>query len=291
LIAVIINPVAGRATPARARRRAERAAAFLRGESAEVFLTERPGHARELAPAAVRRGATRVIAWGGDGTLNEVASAIAFTPVAFGIVPAGSGNGLARELGIPAEPEAALSIAVNGVERAIDVGEIEGRLFINIAGIGIDAYVAARFNAPGNPARGLAGYARITAGALLRYRPRDYTIETSYRRTHARTLEIVLANSAQWGHGAQIAPGATPDDGLLDVVAITERSRLATILHLRHLFNGTVASVPGCTIERADRVAIECAEPIAFHVDGEAVEGGTRIEARVHSRALRVVVQ
>ena len=288
-ITVIINPVAGGASPERARERAELAASVLGDRSVEVFVTERAGHARELAAAAVRRGAQRVIAWGGDGTLNEVAAALAFTPVAFGIVPAGSGNGLARELGIPVSPRAALAIAVGDGARTIDMGEIEGRLFINIAGIGIDACVAARFNAAGNTRRGFVSYARITAAALVGYRPLDYMVETSHKRSVARALEIVLANSAQWGNGARIAPGAVLDDGLLDVVVITERSRLRTIANLRRLFDGTLADIPGCTVDRADRVLVECREPIAFHVDGEPVQGGTRLAARVHRRAITVI--
>src|SRR5207249_3397500 len=125
-IAVIINPVAGGARPATARSRAEFAAAVLeqQGEPAEVFLTERAGHARELTLAAVARGARLVMAWGGDGTINEVGSALAFGHVPLGIIPAGSGNGLATELGVDRRPERAIANAVRARPSTMDLGEI-----------------------------------------------------------------------------------------------------------------------------------------------------------------------
>src|SRR6185436_16109971 len=136
--AIIINPISGGVTPERARQRAELASAIIdtHGDPAEVFVTERRGHARELAKAAVQRGVRLVMAWGGDGTINEVASALAFQEVPLGIVPAGSGNGLARELGVPANAADAIRHAIATEPRRIDVGEIADRLFVNIAGIG-----------------------------------------------------------------------------------------------------------------------------------------------------------
>ena len=118
------------------------------GDSAEVFVTERPGHARQLAAVAANRGARLVLAWGGDGTINEVACALAYHDVPLGIIPAGSGNGLARELGVALKPETAIAEALKAEPRRIDTGDLDGRLFVNIAGIGFDAHVAAQFNDP-----------------------------------------------------------------------------------------------------------------------------------------------
>ena len=133
-------------------------------------MTERPGHARELAKAAVKRGVRLVMAWGGDGTINEVASALAFDEVPLGIIPAGSGNGLARELGVNLRPERAIADALAAEPRPMDVGELDGHLFVNIAGIGLDAHVASRFST--HHRRGLLGYATITAQALATYVPK-----------------------------------------------------------------------------------------------------------------------
>jgi len=142
-VAIIINPIAGGARPAVARTKAQLALSIVdqHGDQAEVFITEGVGHARDLAKAAVGRGARLVMAWGGDGTINEVASALAFDEIPLGIIPAGSGNGLARELGVHPRPERAIADALAAEPRPMDLGEIEGRLFANTAGAGFDAHI------------------------------------------------------------------------------------------------------------------------------------------------------
>ena len=105
-----------------------------------MFVTERVGHAFVLAAAAVDRGISSVLAWGGDGTVNEVGAALSFHDVSLGIVPVGSGNGLARELNIGRHPRHAIIVALEGRDRRIDAGELGGRLLFSVAGIGLDAY-------------------------------------------------------------------------------------------------------------------------------------------------------
>lgn len=293
-VAIIINPISGGARPGAAASRAQLARSIVdtHGDPADVFVTQRAGHARELAKAAVARGARLVLAWGGDGTINEVASALAFTGVPLGIVPAGSGNGLARELGIDRRPDRAIADALRAESQPLDAGEIEGRLFVNLTGIGFDAYVAAQFNAPGNRRRGLLGYALISARAAARYESGRYRISADGGETRERRAVLVtIANSAQFGNGARVAPGALVDDGQLDLVVVEERSRLATLVQLPRLFTGTIARVPGCSIQRVRTVTIEADRPMTFHVDGEPVEGGTRLRVRVHPAALRMCVK
>jgi len=289
--AIIINPISGGVRPGVARARAALAHAVVDalGEPVEVFVTEAVGHAREIAGAAVRRGARLVIAWGGDGTINEVASALAFGEVPLGIVRAGSGNGLARELGVDPRAGVAIANALAATPQPMDVGEIEGRLFANIAGIGVDAFVASRVSLARR--RGFLGYVGITAKALATYVPTRYRITSDGTCVDARAVLITIANSAQFGNGARIAPGARVDDGLLDLVVLEERWRLATISQLPRLFNGTVARIRGCTIQRIREVTIEADLPMTFHVDGEPVVGGNRLTARVHPGALRVAVR
>ena len=292
-IAIIVNPTAGGTRSNRGRAAIALGSNVVDrdGTPAEWFLTTRPGHARDLAKAAVARGVRLVIAWGGDGTINEVASATAFTAVPLGIVPAGSGNGLARELGIDMRPDRAIADAIRAEPRAMDVGEIGGRLFVNLAGIGFDAYVAGQFNAPGNRRRGLTGYASVAARALFRYRAAQYAITTPEGRIDRRAVLVTIANSAQFGNGACIAPGACVDDGELDLVVVEDRSRIVTLGHVRRLFNGTANQMPGYTIQRIRQVTIACDQPMLFHVDGEPVEGGTELTARVHPAALRICVK
>ena len=290
---IIINPISGGVSPAAGRARAQLARAVVdrHGDPAEVFITERAGHARELAKAAVRRRARLVLAWGGDGTINEVASGLAFDEVPMGIVPAGSGNGLALELGISLSPEQAIADALAAEARPMDLGEVNDRLFANIAGIGFDAHVASQFNAPGNRQRGFAKYAAITFRSLWEYVADDYRITTDHGRFDVHAVLVTIANSAQFGNGARIAPGAKVDDGLLDLVVVGERSRLRTCLQLPRLFNGTIGQTAGCTMSRIRHATIESDHPMSFHVDGEPVSGGKSLHVRVHPGALRVAVK
>jgi diacylglycerol kinase (ATP) len=290
-VAIIINPISGGARAGAARRRAQIALDALArcGDRGDVFITERPGHAHTLARDAVDRGVRLVIAWGGDGTINEVASALAFDQVPLGIVPAGSGNGLARELGVSPRPERAIADALQAVPRPIDLGEVGGRLFANMAGIGFDAHVASQFAAATR--RGFAGYAGIAARALTSYVPQRYRVLIGDVETEHRAILVTIANSAQFGNNARIAPGARVDDGELDLVVMEERSRIGTICQLPRLFNGTVGKIMGFSIRRIRAVRIESDRPMTYHVDGEPIAGGTGLDARIHPGALLVAVR
>lgn len=290
LIAIVINPIAGGMRRSRAHRRAQLASEILNscGEESEVFVSERKGHVRELAASAVARGARLVIAWGGDGTMNEAATAVMSTPAALGLVPAGSGNGLARELGVDFRPERAIRDAMSAAPRVIDAGEFGGRPFFSVAGVGFDAHVAACLDVEGGR-RGFSAYVRLTLRELWTYRAANYRCDTDSRSS---AVLITLANSAQFGNGARIAPGAKLDDGLLDLVVFEEQSRLHTTWALPRLFlPGGVTRLTGFSSRQIERTVIESSEPMTFHVDGEPVRGGTRLEGRVLPGVLRVCVK
>jgi YegS/Rv2252/BmrU family lipid kinase len=286
-ILVIVNPISGRR-----RRRAERpsradVARDVLGAGADVQLTEAPGHAEDLARHAAASGYDVVFAWGGDGTINEVARALASTDTALAIVPAGSGNGLARALGIPKDPAAALAYGLARPDRRIDAGSLGGRFFVNIAGVGLDAEVASRFARRGTR-RGPLPYISIAIQAGLRYRPLEYTLELDGDLLRERALVVALANSPQYGNGAIVAPNASPDDGLLDVVVMRDRPFLGRMMHARHLFAGTLHRAAGVLTRRVTRVVIEASVPLRFHVDGDPVEGGHRLVGLVHAGALKI---
>ncbi|HEY7189835.1 MAG TPA: diacylglycerol kinase family protein [Vicinamibacterales bacterium] len=292
-VAVIINPISGTGRrPDEGRRRAELAASLLdaRGLDAEIFVTERARHAHDLAKAAIDRGVSMCIAWGGDGTINEVASALAFSPVALAVVPSGSGNGLARELAIPLQPGGAFDVALNGRDQLIDAGEIEGRLFFNIAGLGFDARVAHQFAATGHERRGFARYIAIAMRELVRFEAGTYTVTANGTCMEIRALFIAIANSRQYGNGATIAPGARIDDGALDVVIVGERSPWWAIAQMPMLFSGKADRLPGVTIIPTAEVEIRANHHMLYHVDGEPAQAGTAVRAHVHSAALRVRV-
>jgi diacylglycerol kinase (ATP) len=289
-VAIIINPLSGGATPAQGGRRAALASDALAraGEHGDVFITERRGHARELAAAAAQRGARLVIAWGGDGTVNEVASSLVFGTAALGIVPSGSGNGLARELTVSRRPDQAIAEALRAEPRAIDAGELGGRLFFNLAGLGFDAHIAACFDRDPSGRRGLRTYARVTAREMFRYQAGQYCVDGL---TVERALLVTLANSGQFGNGARVAPAARVDDGLLDLVVFEEATRLGAIATIPRLFTGGFSRVKGVTVRQVEKLTITADRPMAFHVDGEPAQAGTVLEGRVLASALRVAVR
>jgi YegS/Rv2252/BmrU family lipid kinase len=291
VIAILVNPISG--TGGRvdvARGRAEQAAALVarRGLDAEVYVTERRGHGHELARAAVKRGARTVVAWGGDGTVNEVASALVRTDTALAIVPAGSGNGLARELGIPWDPERAFDVALGPGERRMDAGELDGRFFFNIAGVGFDARVAELFAAEGLLTRGFRRYASIALRELLAYEPEEYAVSVDGEVLSQSALMIALANSRQYGNGAVIAPAARIDDGRLDVIIVGARSPLRAMLQIPLLFAGQVGRVRGVTMRQGSDVRLSASRDLRYHVDGEPCGGSRSIAARVHPGVIRV---
>lgn len=263
------------------------------GVEPELHITERAGHARDLSAAAVERGARVVAAWGGDGTVNEVASALVGSDAALAIVPAGSGNGLARMLGISSDPLQAIRRFLHGSDRLIDAGEIDGRLFFNVAGVGFDAHIAAAFALMGRARRGLLKYGSIVMRELWTYESREYdvTLETAdaLRAPEAcRAFLLSFANGAQWGNGAIIAPGAKLDDGLLDAVRVEVGGPLAVVRALPHLFRGTLGRVPGVDSQKVRAASVRAAAPLVYHTDGEAFVGGTEIAVTVKPRSLRL---
>lgn len=297
---IIINPISGprrRGTGAERVDLAERTLARL-GASGDIRLTERVGHAHELAIEAAASGADVVIAWGGDGTINEVGRALVQTGSAgrgsgrasvpaLGIIPGGSGNGLARELGIPFDPAQAIERALRSNARLVDVGELGDRLFFNVAGIGLDAHVAALVSTRVHH-RGLLPYLTASAGALRRYQPVDYTLEVEGRTTHTSALVLAFANSKQWGFGAQIAPRADLEDGVLDLVAVRDLGFFRNALRLPALFSRRIDRQRGIETHRVREATIRSRQSMLFHVDGEAVQGSDALVARVHPGAVRV---
>ena len=293
---VVINPIAG---PGRART-LDACAALAReslgrgGFDAEVRITTAPDDAQRFATAAVEAGHALVVAWGGDGTVNGVGAALAGTPVAMAIIPGGSGNGLARDLDLPLDAAAAFEVAASGSARLIDAGVLNGSLFFNVAGIGLDARIAMRMAAPG-ARRGLLGYAVATLSELPSYVARDYSITPlngaggSPFATPA--LFIAMANSRQYGNGAQIAPHARLDDGELDLVVLRPQSLLRIASRIPAFFNGGLRADETLWMRTAAEMDISSDHDISFHVDGEPRQGATTVALRTRPRTLLVRVK
>ncbi|RPJ72440.1 MAG: diacylglycerol kinase family lipid kinase [Acidobacteria bacterium] len=290
---IIINPVAGgraRGLTAADRVGLARRALEQTGTAGEVVLTERRGHARGLSVEAVRSGCDVVVAWGGDGTINEVGAGVIASPAALGVVRAGSGNGMARELGIPVDPQAALRVALAGDERLVDAGRFQGRTFFNVAGIGFDAWMAGCFDSLGGERRGLARYTIATFRRGFTYPAAEYLLDVDGERLETRALVLAIANFRQYGGNVIVAPPARPDDGLLDLVAVGPRGAASRLLLVPRLYGGTLHLASGVLVRRARRITVTTAEPAPSHVDGEPMPPAVRIEAEVLPGALRVRV-
>jgi YegS/Rv2252/BmrU family lipid kinase len=300
-VLVIINPVSGPTRRGSAAQRVARATRGLErlGAPANIRLTERMDHAHELAMEAAASDIDLVIAWGGDGTINEVGRALVQradegapsirrrTIPALGIIPGGSGNGLARALGIPFNPEKAIEHAIRAPDRQIDVGELGDRMFFNVAGVGLDAHVAALVSTHVHH-RGLAPYLKGVVGDLLRYKPVEYAVTADGRSFQASALFIAVANSRQYGFGVEIAPRASLEDGMLDVVVVEDRRFIGNLARIPSLFLRNIDRRDGIDASQVRSLTIRCREPMLFHVDGEAVQGSDTLVARVHPGALRL---
>ena len=292
-VVAIVNPMSGAGATADA---AGRRVAFLErrfadaGVSGRVHLTQRGGHARELTRAALDAGASLVIAWGGDGTINEIASTLAGSATPLGIIPAGSGNGFANDLGLSPEPAVAVETALHGRSRTIDGGEFDGRLFFNIAGTGIDAVVAEQFNARALGRRGLLPYVQLGLREAFRYRGARYRVVLDGQEIVTNAMLIAFANGREYGNRIRLAPGAKMDDGLLEGIIVEDRPPLARLWSCRHLAFGTIERAPGIIIRGVANATIETDGDIVYHLDGELGRARHRVDVRVVPGALTVRV-
>ncbi|HEX8154369.1 MAG TPA: diacylglycerol kinase family protein, partial [Thermoanaerobaculia bacterium] len=168
---------------------------------------------------AVRDGFDVAYAVGGDGTVHEIAKRLVGKPIALGILPTGSGNGFARHIGLPIEPRASLDACQLGTIVSIDSGEVNGIPFLGVMGVGFDATVAHAFAA--SKVRGLRTYVKEGFFAFLRYKPEEYELTVDGRTLRRRAFVIAISNSSQYGNDARIAPEASLQDGLLDVVIVS----------------------------------------------------------------------
>ena len=286
----IINPFSGRRRRMAGMRTLVADFVAGRGIEAGIDVTDGPGHAMALARDAVAAGCERVVAVGGDGTLNEVGQALLRTPAALGLVPCGTGNGLARHLGLPLAPVRALEVATgaNAGILNMDTGAANGWPFFNLMGLGFDAAVGRRFNALTR--RSLFTYLREGVAAFV-HRGSERCVITSSAGSETREILLICAaNSAQYGSGAVIAPGARVDDGALDLVALGPVGYGGAARDAVRLFRGQLDRSPRMRRWRGERFTITRAGPGPIHTDGELREAGAVIEVSVLPASLRVVV-
>lgn len=286
-ILYIVNPISGTGHKTNIVRQIEQCTDTARCDLA-VRMTEHAGHASELAREAAERGIDVVVAVGGDGTVNEVARALVETPTALGIVPCGSGNGLARHLQIPLDARGAIDVINRGVVHCLDYGKINGRPFFCTCGIGFDAFVSEKFAEAGK--RGPLTYVENTLREGLKYKPQTYTIRDEQGTVVTEAFLIACANASQYGNNAFIAPHASMKDGLLDVVVMRPFSVVEAPQVALQLFNGTLPENSHVKVGKAQRLVITREGGGAAHCDGEPFVTGETIEVELIKHCFNVVV-
>jgi YegS/Rv2252/BmrU family lipid kinase len=254
----------------------------------EVVFTERAGHATELAKTAISNGADIIVALGGDGTINEVACALADTDIPLGILPAGSGNGLARCLGISMSYALALRTIIRGNTKLIDVATVNDNLYTSIAGIGFDAFVAEKF--AGSTMRGMLSYMQIVLNEFKNYKAIKYHLTIDGNEVEKQALMIVFANSDQFGFNTRIAPHAKLDDGFLDVCIIRKMQAKQLLNVGYHTMRGTLGTTNYVEYYKAKEINIKNAQPALMNVDGEPKIMNPPIRISIKPLALRVIV-
>lgn len=255
----------------------------------EVVYTEYAGHAVQIAEQKAAEKAFAVVAIGGDGTINEIARSLVHTDTALGIIPCGSGNGLARHLQIPLDPKKAVDIINGGRLEVIDYGKINGIPFFCTCGVGFDAFVSLKFSQAGK--RGPLTYLEQTLLESLKYRPEVYELEMDGNAsTRYRAFLIACGNASQYGNNAYITPRATLDDGLLDVTILEPFTVLDVPSLSFQLFNKTIDQNSRIKTFQCKSLRIHRSKPGVVHFDGDPMMAGEDIEVNIVQRELKVIV-
>lgn len=254
----------------------------------EVIFTERPGHATEIAANAIANGADIIVASGGDGTVNEVASALVDTDIPMGILPAGSGNGLARCLGISMSYALALRTIIRGNTKLMDVATVNDKLYTSIAGIGFDAFVAQKFAE--SSIRGMISYMQIILNEFSSYKPLTYNLTIDGEEFEKQALMIVFANSNQFGFNTKIAPDAKVDDGYLDI-CVVKKMPVTQLLNVGYnTMRGTLGNTGFAEYFRGKEISITNIHDPLMNIDGEPKIMNSPVSIKIKPLCLRVIV-
>jgi YegS/Rv2252/BmrU family lipid kinase len=283
---LLVNPSAGGGRAARHLPAVERAMRS-RGLDHRTVRTVSVEHGCDQARAAAEAGEVTVV-MSGDGLIGQVGGALAGTEGRLGIIPGGRGNDLARVLGIPSEPEAAVDVLATGVAREIDVGEANGKRFLGIASCGFDSDA----NRIANEARLVKGtlvYAYAALRALIAWKPATFELDLDGRRERVTGYTVAAANSKAYGGGMYAAPDAELDDGLLDVGATGNVGKLRFLRGVAQIFRGEHLETLQVRLWRVSEVRIEADRPFAVYADGDHLTD-LPVVVRLLPRALRVVV-
>ena len=287
-ICFIINPISGR------KRKKDIPKLVYERLDQEQFLieikhTRFAGHASQLSKEAVESKTDIIVAVGGDGTINEVASELIYTNTIFALIPTGSGNGLARHLGIPRSIPKALHLINSGKSIKIDTATINEKPFISLAGIGFDALVAKKFAK--NHKRGFVSYFRIISKNFFKYKPKQYKIYLNDgEMIKTRALFITFANSNQFGYNTTIAPNAKLTDGKLDICMVQKPKVFELPLIANLLLLKKIDKSAHVKIVQSSRLTIKRRKNKVVNIDGEPVKLKKKLEIKVKPSSLKIII-
>lgn len=286
-ILFIINSIAGTHSKATFPKMIDRLIDKSKFDSRVVF-TEYAGHAEKLACEARNEGYDVVVAVGGDGTVNEVGRALVHSQTALGIIPCGSGNGLARHLQLPMSLKHSMEV-INGCEiHELDYGIINDHPFFCTCGMGFDAFISGKFAEAGK--RGPVTYIENVLSEGLKYKPETYEIVDENGTIKKKAFLISCANASQYGNNAYIAPQASMSDGLLDVIIMEPFNVLDAPKISVDLFNKTLNKNSKIKIIRTKALNIRRKSNGLVHFDGDPVMTGSDISIRLMEKGIRVIV-
>ncbi|HOY94160.1 MAG TPA: diacylglycerol kinase family protein [Catalimonadaceae bacterium] len=287
-IALVINPKAGtiRSKDALIQAFGKKASELLPLDEFRIFPTQHAGHATILAKQCAENGFDICIAAGGDGTMNEVACGLTGSQTALGIVPLGSGNGLARHLKISLDPVTAFTQMLLGTSQQMDVGLVNGRKFFLASGIGFEGVVSHRF--AGKTKRGFLQYILSSAETFFQFKPIKVTGLADGTRLSSTVFTLTMANGSEYGNGAIISPGSQVDDGLLQLIRIRPFPVWSSITIFFRLMTGNLEGSQYFDSLGFKRLRIDSDISLKGHIDGEPVEFGQFIETEIIPKGIWV---
>lgn len=255
----------------------------------EIAITQYAGHASEIAAKAKDDGIDLVVAVGGDGTVNEVARAIVHSDTALGIIPCGSGNGLARHLQLPINVKKSLEI-INAFEvHDLDYGIINDYPFFCTCGMGFDAFISMKFAEAGK--RGPLTYIENVLREGLKYKPETYTVVADNETSQHEAFLISCANASQYGNNAYIAPQASMSDGLMDIIIMEPFGLIDAPQISIEMFSKTLdKNNSKIKTFRCKKLHVHRKSPGAIHYDGDPVMTGADIDVEIKHKGIKIVV-
>ena len=253
-----------------------------------IVKTQYAGHAYELAQEGIKNGTGIVVAVGGDGTVNEIGKALTGTDAIMGIIPKGSGNGLARYLKMPRKIKKAVKVINKLNYCTMDTIRINEYNYLNVAGIGFDAYIAHLFARSGK--RGFQSYAKLVLKEFQKYQPQNYQLTIDGKKVEANNAFMIsFANSSQFGNDAHIAPGAEINDGLIDVCILKKFPDFRSLEIIFRLYSRGLIKSKYYQIYKAKTVQLNYQTDILGHVDGEPVNFGKNLNVKITPSSLKMI--